>query len=147
MHYHDQAFDFFIGLKSGQYASTSSASGGSSKTGSSSSKGAPDDFSLDASINFEGLSHLEGELVAKLKVAKGDVDSRIGVWTAKVKAWQDKEKPKITANKAKIAARRASLEKAFTNVRGEQGRRGGEVVWGVVCCVAVLWLLCTVIMQ
>ena len=73
MHYHDQAFDFFIGLKSGQYASA-----GSSKTGSS--KGAPDDFSLDASINLEGLSHLEAELVAKLKVAKSDVDGRIGTY-------------------------------------------------------------------
>jgi len=73
MHYHDQAFDFFIGLKSGQYASA-----GSSKTGSS--KGAPDDFSLDASINLEGLSHLEAELVAKLEVAKSDVDGRIGTW-------------------------------------------------------------------
>ena len=64
-----------------------------------------------------------------------------GTWTAKVKAWQDKEEPKIAANKAKIAARRASLEKAFTNVRGE---RGEEVESGVGRC-CVLWLWCVVV--
>ena len=57
LHFHDGGFDFMVGL-----TSLHSAPGAAGKE-------APVDFSLDASVNLEGLNHLEAELIEKLKAA------------------------------------------------------------------------------